>query len=166
MVTTPVEGMFMNTGGKMCTSGTAAKVLKNTAGTDDYSKMWGAGIGVDLNNSGGGATAVKSPYNATANKVIGFSFTIDMVPLGADGIRVEMPTPATRDTAFFKTLLSTNTGSQTVLFSDLAQGSWVMPAGTFDATMVESVQFHVPTNITAAVPYSFCISDFAAVVSP
>ena len=167
-ITTPLEGSFMNTGGKMCTSGTAAKVLNNSAGMADYSMMWGAGIALDLNASGG-ASSVKMPYNAAANKVIGFSFTIDSVPLGADGLRVEMPTPTTRNTAFFKTLLSTNTGAQTVLFSDMKQGTWVpatTPPTTFDATMIESVQFHVPTNTTAAVPYMFCISDFSAIVTP
>src|SRR5688500_14205373 len=48
-ITMPLEGPFMNTGGKMCTSGTAAKVLNNAAAMPDYTGMWGAGIALDLN---------------------------------------------------------------------------------------------------------------------
>ena len=47
----------------MCTSGTVAKVLDivGMAGMPDYSKMWGAGIGVDFNHEGLLAKGVLTP---------------------------------------------------------------------------------------------------------
>ena len=58
----PVPGEpFANTGGKMCTSGNAAKVLEM-----NYSAIWGTGIGFDTNNGGADVGGVKSPWDAVA----------------------------------------------------------------------------------------------------
>jgi hypothetical protein len=156
VITAPVpgSGAFAPTGTAQCTAGTAA-IVPTAA---DYPTVWGGGIGFDLNNTGG-ANPVKSPYDAPTNKVIGFSFTIDMVPLG--GIRVEIPTPTTGSTAHFKTI--TTAGPQTVLLSEVLQGSWVVPATTIDPKALLSVQFHVPTTMSSPVPYTFCVDKFAAV---
>src|SRR5882672_7194478 len=101
-ITTPSFGTFPNMAGKMCTSGTAAKIINVVgAATPDYNNLWGAGIGLDLNNGGAGdsgAVAVKMPYNATANKVIGMAFDIDTVPL--TNLRVEFPTSTATNAAF------------------------------------------------------------------
>lgn len=95
--------------------------------SNDYSAIWGGGIGFDLNNSGG-ANPVKAGYNAPMNKVIGFSFDIDAVPIG--GIRVEIPTMATVATSHFKTI--STAGHHTVLISEVKQGSWVTPVTAID----------------------------------
>src|SRR6185295_16878031 len=95
----PSFGSFPVTNGKLCTSGTAAQVLAIAGGTmPDYTNMWGAGVGLDLNNAGGDA-GVKMPYNATMNGVTGICFNIDMVPAGT--LRVEFPTPSTTTGAAF-----------------------------------------------------------------
>lgn len=157
-----------STPGTMCLSGTAAKVISS-----DYSNIFGIGIGLDLNNQGG----VKMTYNATMNKVIGFSFKIAGIPTGA-AVRVELPIPAT-DSA----------GSDSWAYTVMADGSYQIdlttsasdshalkpaftPTGTqppFDPTKIESIQFHVPTNTSAAItiPDStrLCVSDFQAIVS-
>lgn len=150
----PSAGKFMPTGTAMCTKGTAAVVPT----ANDYTAIWGGGIGLDLSNSGG-ANAVKGPYDAVANKVIGFSFNISSVPLG--GIRVEIPTTETAITAHFKTI--NTAGPQTVLLSEVMQGSWVTPPTMLAKDKLVSVQFHVPTTMSSAVPYDFCVDKFAAV---
>src|SRR6266700_3684185 len=61
VIMTPPFGSFPNTAGKMCTKGDGAKVL-NMGASPDYTWMWGAGIALDLNNSGGDA-GMKAPYN-------------------------------------------------------------------------------------------------------
>ena len=157
-----------STSGMMCLSGTAAKVVAS-----DYSNMFGIGIGLDFNNQGG----VKMPYNATANKVVGFSFKIAGIPTGAS-VRVELPIPATDASGDAWAMTVNSDGAYTLDLTTAASdphplkpsftSTGTQPA--FDATKVESIQFHVPTNTSAAItiPDSnrLCVSDFQAIVSP
>ncbi len=175
-ITTPMFGSFPNMNSSMCTAGTVAKVINltgmtgcpTTSASCDYSAIFGAGIGIDLNNAGGDGGG-KLPFNATAAGVIGIAFDIDMVPLA--GIRVEFPTPSTTDTAaIWKPAASAKNfvspvmpGHNVILFSDVTQPSYVTMPGPLDATQILSVQFHVPTTTSASAPYMFCISNFSAV---
>jgi hypothetical protein len=157
-----------STPGTMCLSGTAARVLGA-----DYSNMFGIGIGLDFNNPSG----VRMPYDATAHKVTGFSFTVSGIPAGAS-VRVELPIPATDATgdAWSFTILAD--GAYTVDLSTAPGDPHGLrpafaPTGTqppFDATQVESFQFHVPTNPAAAtmIPASspLCVSALQAIVGP
>jgi hypothetical protein len=155
-----------STPGTMCIAGTAAKV---TGG--DYSNIFGVGIGLDFNNQGG----VKMPYDATSNGVVGFSFHIAGIPAGAS-VRVELPIPATAasgdawsitastDGDYIADLTTATSDAHALKPSFTATGT--QPA--FDATMVQSIQFHIPTNVTAAItiPSStmLCVSNFEAIV--
>ena len=56
----------------------------------DYSNIFGAGIGFDLNNPGlNTGASMKLPFDAATRMVIGVSFDLDEVP--ATGLRVEFP---------------------------------------------------------------------------
>jgi hypothetical protein len=156
------------TPGTMCLSGTAAKVLGS-----DYSNMFGIGIGLDLNNQAG----VKMPYDATTNKVVGFSFHISGIPAGA-AVRVEIPIPATDASGDAWSITASTDGDYIADLNTMASDphslkpSFTPPAGTtqppFDATMVKSIQFHIPTNTMAAIsiPDSarLCVSNLQAIV--
>lgn len=147
------------TGNKLCTTGTAAKVLNGTSGAADYTSMFGTGIGLDLNNAGGANG--KMPYNATG-KVTGISFDIDMVPLG--GLRVELPTPATTQGAAYWGGKANNTspvkaGHNSFKWADVTGPMYLATPPAFDPTMILSVQFHIPTNTSAAIPFSYCVSN-------
>jgi hypothetical protein len=171
MITMPVNGSFpQTTPGVMCTSGTAAKVPGGAAGPTqaDYSAVWGAGIAMDLNATGGDA-GTKMPYNATANHVIGFAFDIDVAP-PLTGMRVEFPTPATASGAAYwnggdATMANSpvKKGHNEFLFTKVGGPSYLAAPPAFDPTMINSIQFHIPTNATAAVPYMFCLSNMAAI---
>jgi hypothetical protein len=162
------------TPGTMCLSGTAAKVIGTPP---DYTNMFGIGIGLDFNNQGG----VKMPYSATANHVTGFSFHLSGVP--AAGIRVEIPSSPADPTG--NAWAMTSAGSVTIkadgdYIADLTTmvsdphhlgPSFTPAAGTtqqpFDATKIASIQFHVATSTTAAVPVTnMCVSNFQAIVGP
>jgi hypothetical protein len=155
------------TPGTMCLSGTAAKVLAS-----DYTNMFGIGIGLDFNNQGG----VKMTYNATMNHVTGFSFTIAGVPSGGS-VRVELPIPATDPSGDSWAFTVMKDGSYTIDLSTAAGDTHGLkpsftPTGmqpAFDATKIESIQFHVPTNTSAAItiPDStrLCVSNLQAIVS-
>ena len=177
-ITAPLFGSFDNMDSKMCTSGTVAKVIDLTGKTGcpatsascDYSNIFGAGIGLDVNNAGGDAGAVKLPLDMTAAGVIGISFDIDAVPL--TGLRVEFPTDTTANTAaIWKPAKTKNytsplaAGHNVILFSDVIQPDYIMGAAKLDATKLVSIQFHVPTTTTASAAYTFCISNLAAVTA-
>jgi hypothetical protein len=157
-----------STPGTMCLSGTATQVI-----AADYTDMFGIGIGLDFNNTGG----VKMPYDATAHKVTGFSFTVSGIPTGGT-VRVELPIPATDATSDAWSLTLAVDGSYTVDLSTATTDPHHLtpafaPTGTqpaFDASQVESIQFHVPTTpvapivVPAASP--LCVSNLRAIVSP
>jgi len=149
---TPPEGVFANVGGKMCTKGTTALVKAEP----EFSTKWGAGIALDLNNAGG-VGAVKMPYNASSKGVLGFSFTLTGT---APGMRVNLPTPATSTASHFVVGV---TGSNMVLFSQAMQGSWVTTRTTLDASQVMSIQFQIPSTMTAPVAFDFCIENLKAI---
>lgn len=161
-VTTPAVGSFPNTGGKMCTSGKVAVVIAvvGPSGLPDYANITGAGIGLDLNNSGG-AIPVRGVFNATAKGVTGLAFDLEVVALL--GLRVEFPTPTTEGTPAYWGANPSFASSPAVAGTNVIRWADVRIAGAappaFDPTMIESVLFHVPTNITAAGPYSFCVSN-------
>ncbi len=162
-ILTPAVGSFPNTGGRMCTSGTAAVIIAGAGGLPDYANITGAGIGLDLNNSGG-AVPVRGVFNATIKRVTGLAFDLEISTLTA--LRVEFPTPATDLGAAGAAYWGANpafSDSPVVAGTNVLRWAEVRIAGAappaFDPTMIESILFHVPTNRTSAVPYSFCISN-------
>lgn len=157
---------FPNTGGKMCTDGTGAVVVGTPL---DYSNIWGAGIALDLNATGG-AQSVKQPYNAVAAGVTGFSFDIDTPPLNS--LRVEFPVSGVTNAPYWKGAASMAspvvTGINVVRFTEVNGPLYQtvpLPPAMVDATKLLSIQFHVFTSGTAPVPYSFCISNLKALTN-
>ncbi len=162
-IATPAVGSFPNTGGKMCTSGTVALVIAGVNGLPDYANITGAGIGLDLNNSGG-AVPVRDVFNATMKGVTGVAFDLEIVALS--GLRVEFPTPASDGTSAGAAYWGANVsfgnspavaGTNVIRWADVRIPGATPPA--FDPTMIESVLFHVPTTIMSSAPYSFCVSN-------
>jgi hypothetical protein len=154
------------TPGTMCLSGIAAMVIGA-----DFTNMFGIGIGLGLNNPGG----VEMAYDAPTNKVIGFSFHLAGVPTG--GIRVEFPTTDTNTVgkdAYSITVvadgdctadLTTDAGDAHRLTPAFVPNGFTEPA--FMANHLLSVQFHVATTPTAAIPVAnLCVSNFQAIVGP
>ncbi len=144
---------------KICTEGTVAKVIGTPP---DYSNMWGAGIGLDFNNSGG-TPAVKSAFDATAKGVTGVSFVIDQVPLG--GLRVEFPEVATdgKSANYADAVAGAypnsniTAGLNTIPWSRVkTPGDLVQP---FNPANLLGIQFHAVTNTTSSNTYKFCISE-------
>lgn len=159
VITSPMPGTFTNTGGKMCTSGTVAKVamMISMPSMPDYAKIWGAGIGLDLNNDG---IAPKGEFDASS--YVGFSFDLDMKPL--PGLRVEVETTSTVGSTAgndYWGAAPTYPNSNVVVGTNVVPWSEIKgPMGhVFNPKELRGLQFHVPTTTTAAAPYSFCISN-------
>lgn len=187
---------FPNAGGVMCTKGSITQVLPcemdlltrcpNCSGCPmaDYSTMWGAGIGFDLNADKGEEGGAKHPWNPAAapgGPIIGIEFTLDTKPLG--GLRVEIPMLLSDSEAAMFMLPTGSTtdshpdgapywgagangmypnspvdvGVNRVLWTDIQPprtGNYV-----FDTTRILGVQFHVPATTSARSTYEFCISN-------
>jgi hypothetical protein len=158
-----------NAMGAMCLTGNGAKVIDKTGSTmPDYSDIFGIGIGLDFNNMGG----TKLPWDATKTNVTGFEFDITGVPAG--GIRVEFPTVQT--TNGFQDSYAITVAGDGHYQADLSttsahklKPSFTPPTGmtepAFDPTMLLSIQFHVATNTTAAIPVAMmCVNNLTAII--
>jgi hypothetical protein len=175
----PLVPGFPNVAGEMCTTGETAVVLgckdgvpRCTLGSPDYSNMWGAGIGLDLNAEGApsGTPAPKLPWNPDEHGVIGVAFDINVVP--PPGLRVEfpivLPDDSTTDNhADGSPYWGAKPGYPN---SDVRAGRnqfrWnevAVPTTNyaFDRTKILAIQFHVPAITSGANrgAYSFCISN-------
>ncbi|HEY3500310.1 MAG TPA: hypothetical protein VGK73_36715 [Polyangiaceae bacterium] len=103
----PPEGTtFPNQGGVLCTRGETAVILPcppglTTSGCpgDDFSNMWGAGIGFDFNADKGppDGDGAKHAWNPDAHGIVGVSFEIDEIP--GPKLRVEFPQVLTEEEA-------------------------------------------------------------------
>jgi hypothetical protein len=189
----PETGFPQATPGMMCTTGEVAVILPcvvpdlMTSGCPekDYSNMWGAGIGFDVNADKGEDGGMKYPWDpmlSMAGPVIGFSFDIDTVPLPK--LRVEIPMILT-DTELAAVVPPLPAGATTDDHPDGAPywgadmtypASPVMPGNNkvtwdlikpprignyeFLPNKMLGIQFHVPAVPTAPKgAYSFCISN-------
>jgi hypothetical protein len=162
----PLAMAFPNTGGVMCTEGTVGKILNGANGMPDYSNMWGAGIGLDLNATGGD-NSEKLEWDADANGVKGIAFNIDTVPL--PGLRVEFPIPSTEggtagSNYWGATGMYPNSpvkmGTNVVLWDQVkAPVGGTGTASPDHQKHLLSIQFHVPASTASAGPYKFCISN-------
>jgi hypothetical protein len=161
-----------------CLSGTAAQVVAclpaDTGCTgSDYSSIYGIGIGFDFNNPSGTPLA----FNAAAANVVGVQFTITgaaaIVSGGGTGVRVEFPSTTTLTACSggceaWNTTVTTD-GPTTILFSSLMDTIYPAPDGTPPlsalATTLQAIQFHVPTNTTAAIPVAdLCVTGLSVVL--
>lgn len=163
-------GFPPNMAGAMCTAGTVAKVLPIPGmAALDYSNMYGAGIALDVNNPGG-ANSVKGTFNATAKGVTGISFEINAPPLA---LRVEFPTTADNPVAGADYWGATPTGTfpnspvkagvNTIHFATDVTTPMLIGADAavhmFNPSLLQSIQFHVPTTTAPGSTYNFCISN-------
>jgi hypothetical protein len=188
----PAMGFPQDTPGMMCTRGRVAVILPCEPGVmtsgcaegKDYSNMWGAGIGFDLNAEKGEDGGAKHPWNpmtVASGMIIGFEFTIDAVPL--PGLRVEIPMVLTDAEAAAVTppLTSgattdehpdgapywgaTSTYPASPVMPGVNRVTWDMirPPRTnyvFETARMLGIQFHVPAVASAPKgEYNFCISN-------
>jgi hypothetical protein len=177
----PLVTGFPNADGVMCTTGETAVVLNCgdgvplcAPGTPDYSNMWGAGIGLDLNAEGAtdAGPGAKYPYNPEEYGVVGIAFDINRVPLPK--LRVEFPMQlgdgtSTEDHPDGSPYWGARAdgmypASNVVVGRNEFRWDEVQAPRTnydFDRTKILAIQFHVPaiTSGTERGPYGFCISN-------
>jgi hypothetical protein len=146
-------------GQKICATGTAAAVPT----MNDYSAVFGAGVGFDLNNGGIEAGGGKLPYNATANSVTGVGFTLEGATdnYGMD-FRIEFPAQGqdsigTNAPARYDTILPGSTNVE-AKFADATVG-YAMDGIPVTTSAVLSFQWHVATKLAVPIPFNFCLTN-------
>ena len=141
----------------------ASKGMCISGMTSSASSAYGAAIGLELNASGG-TSSVKSAYNATSNKVVGFEITITGSS-GGIGLRlsftgaastsvtqpfVELPGAGTYQVMLADTLVPAS-------FTGSSANTRANPAAIYD------VQLGIPA--TAAVGYNYCITNLTPILA-
>jgi len=170
------EGLLMNfSNANACISGVAAKVDFDCTivppATDCYGVLWGAAIGMNLNQSldttvtppvGG----LPKPYDASALKGFMFEVSGNTVPAPANfRFKVESETLEFCNVPSLKLKVGVNS----VLFTDLVAGCYKSPTPTAPlATSAQSglvkLAWQVLTNTKTTVPFDFCISNVRALL--
>ena len=146
----------------MCTVGVAAKAIAGADGTADWQNIFGARVGLSLNDGG--------PYDAPAHGVTGFAFHIDGEPPPNAGIRVEMATASSRmEPALWGGSVAerspVHAGHNEFRWADVGGPLYVRPPPRFDPTRLLSIAFSVPTDSAGAKTFAFCIDHLTALTN-
>jgi hypothetical protein len=149
---------------------------------DDYSAIYGIGIGVNFDYQGGSDSG-PGGYDATSQNVVGLQFTLASEGVFPPFLRVEFPTTdtiASTDDAydvsptasgtyqvFWKRDLETPFPpvlNKNISYTPTDGGLGAQPA--FNPAHLVSMQIHVPTNASSAVPVkNLCVGNLSAIVS-
>ncbi|MCH2110150.1 MAG: hypothetical protein MK135_12550 [Polyangiaceae bacterium] len=145
----------------LCVSGTASQVDVNCSADDCYGLYWGAGVGLNLNQATDEATGeggTPDTWDASANGVTGFSFTIS----GADvpsSLRFKL------GDAGGEFCTSIGAGNNEILYTDLDENCWMPVAGATIPTASKSIQWQVATNDASTTSFDFCIENFSVLTN-
>lgn len=125
---------------------------------------WGAGIQLDFNNPGSGASS-RLPFDASSYQGISFKAK------GAGSVRIELPIPSTTDAAGGGTCVDgcfdthgksitvqSEWTEHTVSFAQLEQEGWGA-ATSFDPSKLLGLAFKVPGSTDAPAEFDFWIDD-------
>lgn len=167
--------------GKVCIKGTAAKVDKACVpppGKDCYGAVWGAAIGLNLNQptvvDETGAMVGGTPMPFDASSIKSFSFTVSgaMLPGPADfRFKIDDGTEANEFCSVSKTVgtfmaKQIKSGVNTFAFEDLVPACWKpvtgAPTGASIKNKVVKIAWQVVTNDKSTVPFDFCIENVVA----
>lgn len=134
------------TGDEICVEGTAGQVVSDNS-------VWGAGLGVNLNQEE--PEADLDTWNANAMGISGFRFALSALP--PSGLRLVYQSGGTD-----YCVEVTSAAAQTVLFEDTAEACWGSGGDAPNPATLEAVKWQITTN-SAEHDFSFCITQLAAV---
>jgi hypothetical protein len=149
---------FSATTPKPCISGTAQQAIDPAApvGTEPpYDKIWGGGIGMNLNTPTGEGTSPMA-YDATAHGVAGFEFQVSGTVAAGATVRFKA-TQVGMSEDFCKAITVVPGTTVKVLLSELKHMCWG-DDGTLvlDTTQLEALQWQIVTGKDA----SYKVTDF------
>jgi hypothetical protein len=161
----PTGSGFPNTGGKMCVTGVAARVVNNTTtGQPDFGGIYGVTIGFDFNYAALGPP--KGTFNAISSGITGIQFDVDLVP--SNGLRAQFVTPGTDLGPGGPSYWGGSSAfPPSPAFAGTNRIYWADVTGPYglglDPTQLVSMYFNVPTQTASADSFHFCISNVALI---
>ena len=168
-VTSPMAGTY-------CLDGNATIVLNNpTTMMPDYGAYYGAGLGIQFATTNMTGDVVTAGFDATGLATISFTLTTD-TPSPIRVALVDVDTTvmmAGQQPAheFFMVDAMNNpvpnvAGTITLTVAELSPPSWILmePTPSYTAAdlrlnSIKALQISVPTDVSAAHPYNFCVSN-------
>jgi hypothetical protein len=165
----PLAPSFRPTGDfGMCATGVAAKAIPGPDGNPDWKNIWGARIGLTLNDG--------EPYDATAHGVTGLAFHVDSEPPPNAGLRVQVTGHRNGNEnenenepplwGGAKAEISpVHVGGNEVRWTDVGGPPYIENPPALDPRHLISIVFSVPTAPAGAKSFSFCINQLAALTN-
>lgn len=145
----------------MCAVGVAARAIAGPDGAPDWTNIWGARIGLTLNDG--------EPYDAAAHRVTGLAFHIDSEPPPNAGLRVQVPAHQGGDPPLWGGAAAetspVHAGQNEFRWKDVAGPPYVENPPAVDPSHLHSIVFDVPTSPAGARSFSFCIREVAALLN-
>lgn len=166
--------------GMNCMNGTAAKVdlmCVKDPGQDCYGTIWGAAMGLNLNqptvmDGGVSVGGDAMPFDGSKGGITGFAFDVsgNTVPTAAnfrfvlnDGAMNQYCTP---------TLKGIKKGPNVIYLKDMIEQCWLSAHTAADKTgdtavsSMVKIGWQVVTNSMSTVPFDFCVDNIEALTTP
>lgn len=147
------EPYFEGAGSALCVSGT---VLPH----ENLDLSWGVAVGMDLY----AVDEVANPYDAAANGVAGFQFTVS----GTLPPRLQVNVTSPADGTYCRRYESIASSQETlsVYFSSMEENCWEVGAENAapDPTQLEGFHIQVISSATESVSFDFCVEDISALL--
>ena len=146
----------------MCVVGIAAKIIERSDGSLDWDNIWGARIGLTLNDD--------APYDAPVHGVTGFAFHLDSEPPPNTGIRVQLSTShAKGDFALWgggaAETSPVHAGRNEFRWQDMVRPPFIEKPAAFDPSDLLAIVFTVPATGVGAKSFGFCITQLVALTN-
>lgn len=137
----------------VCVAGEVGRVLDG-----QYGMYWGAGFGMNLNQSGFGYPA--EYYDAEQQGVAGFGFSVDALPAGG-----ELRFMVRGDGDLYCTSVIT-TGYTHYSLADLVKGCWDPASTPHEYSRLTSIEWHFVSNADTSYNFDVCLSELTVYRGP
>jgi hypothetical protein len=146
----------------MCMLGVAARVIAGPDGTPDWSGIWGARIGLSLNDDSG--------YDAPAHGVSGFAFRVDSEPPPNMAVQVLLPTAPAREQAAMwggsnADKSPVHAGLNVIRWRDVGGPAHVDNAPRFDPAQLIAIEFGVHASPGTTSHFNWCVRELTALTN-
>jgi len=153
---------FAMAGAEICASGSAGQVMDGADGLPAYSQYWGAAVGFNLSQEVGVDTPL--PYDATANNVVGFAFTIGGTnPTPLEG-ELRFNVKVNGDTNNYCATIPA-AGNNEFMLTELYQSCWDRDtsAPTPDPSKLEALHWQYVTKEELTYTFDICITALSTI---
>jgi hypothetical protein len=145
----------------VCMLGVTARVIAGPDGTPDWGGIWGARVGLSLNDDGA--------YDAPAHGVSGFAFRLDSEPAPNLVLQVRLTTSTASEAATWGGASSdrspVHVGLNAFRWADVGGPAYIDKPPPFDPTELVAIEFGVHASPGTTNHFSFCVRELTALTN-